>query len=345
MRNRIKQMIAVLISACGVLKVSRWLRVRCFNKPSVTILCFHRIVPEGGLISPQCISSDLFEKQMRFFSSKFDFITLDDVASYLSGDIAFQRDVMAFTFDDGYEDNYINAAPILERFDAKAAFYIASEPILDGKNYWIDELSILLEALHGSAAIVDLTELDDVAFKISQFISAPEDQKKQQAKNIFYAANALNEGQKNKLLIELRKTCEVIGRTPNKTPTLMSVSQIKALMNRGHIIGAHTHTHPRLSNLTVDEVESEIIQGVERLSEHFGEIKHFAYPFGKMADIPTDKSALFNVLDRCGFKMSVTTEDNVLAQSDHKYLVPRKVMSAQSVSQIDLKMELMAWQR
>jgi peptidoglycan/xylan/chitin deacetylase (PgdA/CDA1 family) len=345
MKNRCKKMIAVLISLSGILAMSRWLRVHCFNKPSVTILCFHRIVPEGGLISPQCISSDLFEKQMRFFNSKFNFITLDDVASYLSGDVTFQRDVMAFTFDDGYEDNYINAAPILERFKARAAFYIASEPILDGKKYWIDELSILLEALHGSAAIVDLAELDSVALKISQFISAHESQKKQQAKSIFFAVNAINEVQKNKLLIELRKACEVTNCTPSKAPKLMSISQLTALMSRGHIIGAHTHTHPRLSNLTAAQVESEITQGVERLSEHFGEVQHFAYPFGKMADIPTDKTALFSVLHRCGFKMSVTTEDNVLAQSDHKFLVPRKVMSAQSVSQIGLKMELMAWQR
>jgi peptidoglycan/xylan/chitin deacetylase (PgdA/CDA1 family) len=345
MKNRIKNIIAVLVSASGLLGVSRWLRIRYFKKPSVTILCFHRIVAEGGLISPQCISPQLFEKQMQYFSSKFDFITLDDVAPFLSGDMKFDRDVMAFTFDDGYEDNYVNAAPILERFNAKAAFYIASEPILDGKSYWIDELSTLLEVLHGSAAIVDLTELKDVAFKISQFILSPGNKKKQHAKNIFYAVNALNEVQKNKLLIELRKTCEVIGCTPNRTPKLMSVSQIKSLMSRGHTIGAHTHTHPRLSNLTEREVESEIILGAERLSEHFGEIRHFAYPFGKMTDIPTDKTALFEILNRCGFKITVTTEDNILVQSDYKFLVPRKVMSAQSISQIDIKMELMAWQR
>ena len=117
------------------------------------------------------------------------------------------------------------------------------------------------------------------------------------------------------------------------------------MIDRGHTIGAHTHTHPKLSNLDLDKVEVEITTGVERLRERFGEINHFAYPFGKMADIPADKAGLFNILQRCGFKSTVTTEDNVLNTDDHRFLVPRKVMSAQSVAQITLKLELMAWKK
>lgn len=345
MKNIFKKTFTNLLSLCGLLVFSRWLRVRCFNKSSVTILCYHRIIPEGGLISPQCISSELFERQMRFFASKYHLVTLDDVTSHLAGELEFEGDAMAFTFDDGYEDNYTNAAPILDRYNAKATFFIASEPVLGETCYWIDELSVLLDALYESTAVIEVPALKDLALRVSQFIIAPKELKRAQAKEIFLAVNVLNEMQKHVLLAALREACRTTGSVPKKTPALMAESQIKALINGGHTIGAHTHTHPKLSNLELDKVEDEIVTGVERLRERFGEINHFAYPFGKMADIPADKAGLFNILQRCGFKSTVTTEDNVLNTDDHRFLVPRKVMSAQSIAQITLKLELMAWKK
>jgi peptidoglycan/xylan/chitin deacetylase (PgdA/CDA1 family) len=345
MKNTIKKTLASMLSACGLLGFSRWLRIRCFNKSSVIILCYHRVVPEGGLISPQCISSELFEHQILFFASKFDFITLDDITPYLAGASEYKGDVMAITFDDGYADNYTHAAPILDRYAAKGTFFIASEPVLDKKSYWIDELSVLLDALHGTTADIDLPAEKALALQISQFIIAPKELKKRLAKDIFLSVNAVSEVQKHLLLKVLREACKVVASIPHKTPALMSAPQIKELINNGHTIGAHTHTHPRLSNLELNEVESEIVTGVTRLREEFGEINHFAYPFGKMADIPADKTALFNILQHCGFQLTVTTEDDVVKNNDHRFLVPRKVMSAQSVAQIRLKLELMAWKK
>lgn len=345
MKNSFKKALANILWFSGLLGFSRWLRIYCFNKSSITILCYHRIISEGGLISPQCISSELFENQMRFFASKFRLVTLDDVASHLEGKLEFEGDAMAFTFDDGYEDNYTNAAPILDRHNAKATFFIASEPVLDEKCYWIDELSVLLDALHESTVVIEAPALKDIALRVSQFILAPRNLRKVQAKDIFLAVNVLNEVHKNMLLAVLREACKTAGCVPKKTPALMNETQIKALIDGGHAIGAHTHTHPKLSNLELDKVEDEITTGVARLKERFGEIKHFAYPFGKMADIPADKAGLFNILQRCGFKSTVTTEDNVLNTDDHRFLVPRKVMSAQSVAQITLKLELMAWKK
>jgi len=61
----------------------------------------------------------------------------------------------------------------------------------------------------------------------------------------------------------------------------LSVAELKALRARGHVIGAHTHTHPVLTDLPLDEAVTEIRLSKEILEAHLGEpIEHFSYPYG-----------------------------------------------------------------
>lgn len=61
----------------------------------------------------------------------------------------------------------------------------------------------------------------------------------------------------------------------------LSTEELRALHQRGHVIGAHTHTHPVLTDLTLEEAVAEI-----RLSKDVLEglieapVEHFAFPYG-----------------------------------------------------------------
>ena len=60
---------------------------------------------------------------------------------------------------------------------------------------------------------------------------------------------------------------------------LISKSGIKELVKDNHEIGAHTHTHYTLSNLSFDEFVVEDSKNRNKLKE-FAEIKNFAIPYG-----------------------------------------------------------------
>jgi len=62
----------------------------------------------------------------------------------------------------------------------------------------------------------------------------------------------------------------------------MRWSDLEVLLERGHVIGAHTRTHALLSDLTSDAaLEDEIVASADILAERLGvSIRHFAYPFG-----------------------------------------------------------------
>lgn len=337
MLNRVKKILATTLYILGAIKLAAWLRVKVFKQPRIIVLCYHRIIEQGGLISPQCISPTLFEEQVGYFKNNVQVISLVELEQYVTGKKQLISDAVVFTFDDGYEDNYTHAAPILEKHGVKGVFFVASDPILRGKVYWIDELSVILQALYTQKIAVSV---ETEAHKVVQaFIESPESKKKCMAKEVFYSVNSLPLSQRNSFMDNIR--CAVSER-PN-TPPLMSLEQLKNLVKRGHIIGAHTVTHPRLSLLNRNQVESEVVEGIMALRQHIKNIDYFAYPFGKLEDLPKKSEEAFTLFAKHGIKLAVTTEDAAVYLNESPYLISRKVMSAQSLTQIALKLEMLKW--
>lgn len=338
--NKIKQLIASTLFFLGLIRLSSWIRLRVFAKPRITILCYHRIVNEGGLISPQCVSAEMFEEQVKYFSKHSLVLGLDEVTQFLSAKRAVRQDIVVFTFDDGYEDNYSQAAPILDKYGVKACFFVASDPILEGKNYWIDELSSILDKLdrQNIGAIRSFTEQ---SVKIIQkFLEASASDRSEAAKVVFRYANNLPLRQRNEF-IEGLGTCV---SSALEVPALMTAEQLKALRARGHSIGAHTVTHPRLSVLSEGQMIREVAEGISALRQQITPVNFFAYPFGKLDDLPKNHATLFELLEEQGIELAVTTEDAAVEITNAPYLLNRKVISAQPLPQISLKLEILKWQ-
>ena len=63
----------------------------------------------------------------------------------------------------------------------------------------------------------------------------------------------------------------------------MSWDEIGWLVEHGHTIGAHTDTHPKLSQLTPDDRHRQIIESADKMEQEIGQsITQFAYPFGNL---------------------------------------------------------------
>ncbi len=61
----------------------------------------------------------------------------------------------------------------------------------------------------------------------------------------------------------------------------LSTDELRTLHAAGHIVGAHTHTHRKLTMLPVEEAREEIRQSKMVLEDVLGEaVRHFSYPYG-----------------------------------------------------------------
>lgn len=101
------------------------------------IVAFHRVDDElAG--NPISCTSDEFSEFCRFFRRYFQVVTLESFLDDLEQGQPLGGKLV-ITFDDGYRDNYLTAAPILERLGLPACFFITTGFVGTNKVPWWDE--------------------------------------------------------------------------------------------------------------------------------------------------------------------------------------------------------------
>lgn len=93
----------------------------------VPVLAYHKIdfpTPDvkirGAFTAPR-----KFERQISYLKKKdFKFYTTSELIKYYRANGEFPPKAIAITFDDGWKDNYLNAFPILKKYDAKATIFL-----------------------------------------------------------------------------------------------------------------------------------------------------------------------------------------------------------------------------
>ena len=92
-----------------------------FKKPAnnITILNGHH-VSRYDTINDKSI----FREQLKSLSKHVDFINVEEAIHLISKEEKVKRPLIAFTFDDGFDDCYTNIAPVLNDFNVNALFFV-----------------------------------------------------------------------------------------------------------------------------------------------------------------------------------------------------------------------------
>ena len=165
-------------------------RRRC--APWAPILLYHRVVPTLPQHDPtrNCVSSAAFAGHLRWLARRgYRSLALADVDAYLAGGAVLPRRAVAITFDDGYEDNYTHAWPLLQRYGFAATVFLIAD-VVGGDNAFDRDVAgyepaAMLSAgqihemqrggivfgSHGRAHRAPLTALDDRALDRELVIS------------------------------------------------------------------------------------------------------------------------------------------------------------------------------
>lgn len=73
--------------------------------------------------------------------SGYTAVSLDELYNYLNGNGSLPKKSIVITFDDGYEDNYKYAYPVLKKYNFKAVFFIITSNV-DNNNYYMKSSQI-----------------------------------------------------------------------------------------------------------------------------------------------------------------------------------------------------------
>ncbi|MBL7085216.1 MAG: polysaccharide deacetylase family protein [Candidatus Omnitrophica bacterium] len=104
------------------------------SKYVVPILMYHHI-DERGEISSLSVSPENFRCQMAFLSRRnYNVISLAQLVQSMQKETKLPRNTVVITFDDGYEDNYTFAYPVLKKYNLPATIFVIVNSI-DQENY------------------------------------------------------------------------------------------------------------------------------------------------------------------------------------------------------------------
>ena len=258
-------------------------------------VCYHYIRPVANDPFPRILGTreDVFREHVQALQNAFQVISLSEAVAFFRGDFHFKEDKpgLLFTFDDGLSDHY-TAARILAEHDIKAVFFIPTSILTDKlpinpviihyclAHYGIDAF---LKSYEGALEEHNLN-FDDFAVTFKKGVDDPA-KTISEIKSVFKYRLASRDS-RNVLLCIYRNLFE---KDFSEAMKIMHVTreQIQEMLDMGHHIGAHSHSHLSIAsaNLSEEDFKREMIFPKEYLEHTFTtNVKAFSYPFGERQD-------------------------------------------------------------
>lgn len=114
-----------------IVEIYEWAQIKRRVKNNIPILMYHQIVEPGFSSTHKIyVTEERFDEHMSYLKSAgFDSITFKDLLELKTNpDRHFPKQPVIISFDDGYENNYTKALPILKKHGIKAVFYLLTNP-------------------------------------------------------------------------------------------------------------------------------------------------------------------------------------------------------------------------
>ena len=99
----------------------------------VPVLMYHYVTPKIDNHEPKnksIIDLDVFEQNMKYlYENGYRTVTLAQLEQYVNGEISLPEKSFVITFDDGYQNNYTLAYPILKKYHFHASLFVIGSRI------------------------------------------------------------------------------------------------------------------------------------------------------------------------------------------------------------------------
>ena len=318
-----------------LLKLSKDLGLIALSKRvhqhKLNILCYHGIAKkdEHQWMPSLFINQEDFRKRMQFIKENYHVISLDEGVRRLKENTLDKHSVV-ITFDDGFDNFYTHAWPIIQDLDLPATLYLTSyyalkqTPIFRlALNYMLWQKRgehILLDALHSApglslAGIVPLEEHQSFFWPIVE-----------------YAEKNLSDQCRTNLLQEIAEQLQLDTKVfmEDRLFHIVDRRQLLTMMKAGLDVQLHSHRHVTPTN------EYDLWIEIEQNRRYINADKalnHYCYPSGIYSDY--HPSLLRNV-----GVVSATTCDRGLNSPKDNPLALKRFMDGAQLDFLEFEAEL-----
>jgi peptidoglycan/xylan/chitin deacetylase (PgdA/CDA1 family) len=324
LRSFVKSALAYGLSrsgAAGLMRSSNGWR----NGPLV--LGYHRVVENftresRNSIPSMLVTSSMLEKHLDWVGQHYQFVSMQEACSLLRAREPFPRPSALVTFDDGYQDVYQNAMPLLSRKGIPAAVFVVTRLVGTNKPQIHDELYLLISTAQSRWR----KPAEEFAAILS--ILGIRRQERLDLQSLFFRDPfALTGKLLDRLCLrDIQRIVEAFeAAIPGRNPELeglrpLSWQMLKEMRQGGFAIGSHTASHALLTNESMADVLRELKSSRLELEARLGDaVPYFAYPDGRF------NSQVVRAVKSCGYTFGFSTCTH--RDPDYPLLtIPRKVL-------------------
>ncbi len=284
-------------------------------------LCYHYIRQDNNDPFPRIFGTKIndFVEHVKMVQKKFDVMSLDDIQRFYEEktDPLDVKKGVVFTFDDGLSDQF-EAAKILNENNISGIFFIPTCSLFDN----IPANPVILHyaiAIHGLKEFMDQLETifekynidKDSLFIRNENVIENKFEIIDKIKDILYYK--INHTMTRQILSDIYQEF-IVSENISNNDIHLSINQLKKLLEMGHKIGTHSHSHISVasSKMSDEEFNKEIIKPKELLEKKFQmDIISMSYPFGEKRDC-LESEKLLKKTNSYEFAFTIENKLNVI---------------------------------
>lgn len=300
----LKRGVAYVLVQTGMLSLHR----RRFERARAVILVYHRVNDEANLFFP-ALDVRHFLEQVEYLARHYEVAPLESTLQWLA-EGAPGRARAVLTFDDGYPDTHDIVLPALQRLGLPATLFLCTGPPETGRLVWSDQTRCAIQ--EATAEVLHLPDLDLPVFTLRD---APS--RVRAMERVVSRMKRLPPARIAAVLARIES--QLLPRPSSRG--LLDWERVRAIARGPFTLGAHTHNHFLLANLSLEEIAHEIGTSVDLIERHVGvRVRSFAYPNG-MAEDYDDRSR--GILAGLGIRYAVTCRHGFARVQTDPYQVAR----------------------
>ncbi|MBV8865507.1 MAG: polysaccharide deacetylase family protein, partial [Acidobacteriaceae bacterium] len=293
--------------------------IRWLHRTGATILVYHNFAKTGSLLESQC----------EYLREHYTVISMTELSSALQSGTSLPACSAVITVDDGHRNFYQYAYPVFSKFGFQVVVYLTTGPVDHRDWLWFDRVayafleSPLEEANLPNPAptLSDTTEIQGSASDLVRL--GTRDQRMRLIDEYLEKMKLLPNKVMHQYLNLLEQCLSVkIPDEPSEEFALLSWEEIKVMSRNGVEFGAHSVTHPILTQMEEPgEAYEEIVKSKIRIEAELDRpVLHFSYPNGQPQDISPE---ILSMVRNAGYKTSVTTSVGQVFKGDDPFLLRR----------------------
>jgi len=259
------------------------------NKSRLVVLCYHSVVSDDSPVNSRtsiAVSKSEFDKQIALLRKYWNPVSLVEIESACSEKKSLPDYSVLVTFDDGFQNNFTLAAPILKKYDVPAITFLTTGLIDNNELLWPQEVR---------ERITDGTT--NKTRNGAQYNG-------ELAEKAVAECKKMSHEERTAYLVELRKSTTLNLEEPWKKELyeFMSWEEVRQIRKFGVELGGHTVSHPILSSMSPEKIREELRFCKEKIESETGrECSSFAYPNGGRADF---NEAAVEEAKQAGFRIA-----------------------------------------